>query len=182
MERALIVGSEKVARVLDRLLVPRYYEQSVSLALGAKARRALSSHEWDLVVINAPLADDQAEGLARDAVQEYGVTTILFSSAVPEGYEDGVITLVKPIEPALLEHTLAVVGAMQKQLAALREENRRARTLLEEARLIGRAKCVLVASTQMTETEAHRFIEKRAMDTRLPKREVAKDILQAYKA
>ncbi len=147
-----------------------------------KARREFSQSEWDLVVIHTSLPDDNAEELARDAVQEYGITTVLLDAAESEVYNDGVITLVKPVEPALLEHTFSVIGATQLQLTALREENRRIRALLEEARLIGRAKCVLVAKEHMTESEAHRYIEKRAMDTRLPKREVARDILQAHRA
>ena len=43
-----------------------------------------------------------------------------------------------------------------------------------------RAKWLLIERRGMTEAEAHRYIEKEAMDTRLPKREVARDILRTF--
>ena len=47
-------------------------------------------------------------------------------------------------------------------------------------RLIDRAKCVLIQYLTMTEPQAHRYIEKQAMDTRTTRREVAQQILRTY--
>lgn len=49
-----------------------------------------------------------------------------------------------------------------------------------EARLIERAKEVLMEYLKMTEAQAHRYIEKQAMDMRITRREVAESILKTY--
>ena len=50
----------------------------------------------------------------------------------------------------------------------------------EELRVISRAKCVLIEKESMSEQEAHRLIEKRAMDTRESRARIAADILKRY--
>jgi len=53
-------------------------------------------------------------------------------------------------------------------------------TKLRDMKLIDRAKCVLVQYLRISEAEAHRQIQKRAMDMRLTQTEVAQDILKTY--
>ena len=50
-----------------------------------------------------------------------------------------------------------------------------------DIRIINRAKLLLVQHLQMTETEAHKYIEKQAMDRCVTKRAVAEQILSTYK-
>ena len=51
----------------------------------------------------------------------------------------------------------------------------------EEIRLVNRAKWLLIGELNMTEQEAHRYIEKQAMDRCVTKRAVAEQILSTYK-
>ena len=76
-------------------------------------------------------------------------------------------------------HTAAGAGA---RLRAAGEENERLKEKLGDAKLIGRAKCALVRYLNMTEADAHRFIEKQAMDRRISGREAALDILRTYES
>lgn len=50
----------------------------------------------------------------------------------------------------------------------------------EDLKIVNRAKGVLITRLGMTEPEAHRYIEKRAMDMRATKRAVAESILKTY--
>ena len=50
----------------------------------------------------------------------------------------------------------------------------------EEIRLVDRAKCVLIQVLSMTEPQAHRYLEKEAMDRRVTRREVAEQVLRTY--
>lgn len=50
----------------------------------------------------------------------------------------------------------------------------------DEIRLIERAKEVLIEYLKMTEAQAHRYIEKQAMDMRITRREVAESIIKTY--
>ena len=52
---------------------------------------------------------------------------------------------------------------------------------MEEIRLVNRAKWLLIEELNMTEQEAHRYIEKQAMDRCVTKRAVAEQILSTYK-
>ena len=48
---------------------------------------------------------------------------------------------------------------------------------MEEIRLVNRAKWLLIGELNMTEQEAHRYIEKQAMDRCVTRRSVAEEIL-----
>lgn len=52
--------------------------------------------------------------------------------------------------------------------------------IMDEMSLIDRAKRALMLYLNMSEPTAHRYIEKRAMDMRLTKKEIAKNILKTY--
>lgn len=52
--------------------------------------------------------------------------------------------------------------------------------ITDEIRFINRAKLALMLYLNMSEPMAHRYIEKRAMDMRVTKKEIAKNILKTY--
>ena len=53
-------------------------------------------------------------------------------------------------------------------------------TDMEDLKIINRAKLLLVQQLKMTEAEAHRYIEKQAMDTCRKRRAIAENIIRAY--
>ena len=65
-----------------------------------------------------------------------------------------------------------------KFLDYLRQENDKLRDKIAQIRLVDRAKCYLIEHKGMSEAEAHRMIEKTAMDTRRDRAEVAAEILE----
>ncbi len=67
---------------------------------------------------------------------------------------------------------------MQERICALEEENARLREKLAVEKLVCRAKCLLVERRGLTEAEAHRYIEKRAMDAQETKYAVARRIVE----
>ena len=76
--------------------------------------------------------------------------------------------------------TFRYVTIARVQKLGLREENLALENRLRDAKLIDRAKCTLVEYLRISESDAHRQIQKRAMDMRLPLAAVAKDILKTY--
>ena len=52
---------------------------------------------------------------------------------------------------------------------------------IEEIRLVNRAKWLLIECLGMKESDAHRYIEKQAMDLRISKSEMAENIIRTYK-
>ena len=74
-----------------------------------------------------------------------------------------------------------VSGVMVLAKAELFDQvNQKLRTKMEEVRIVARAKCILVEYLRMSEQQAHRYIEKQAMDMRTSKKDVAENILKTY--
>ena len=51
---------------------------------------------------------------------------------------------------------------------------------MEEIRIVNRAKWLLIRELKLEEPEAHRYIEKQAMDRCISKRIVAEEIIKTY--
>ena len=51
---------------------------------------------------------------------------------------------------------------------------------MEEIRLVNRAKWLLISELNMSEPDAHHYINRQAMDRCVPKREVAEEIIRLY--
>ena len=65
-------------------------------------------------------------------------------------------------------------------ISRLKSENERLQEKIAEIRLVDRAKCALIQYADMTEPQAHRYIEKQAMDLRRTRLDIAQSILKAY--
>ena len=70
------------------------------------------------------------------------------------------------------------LGKSRAAVQKLTEQNRRLSKRLEDSRVLTQAKCALALRYGMTEEEAHRFLEKRAMDGRVSAREAALEIIR----
>jgi response regulator NasT len=182
VDTVLLVCGEKTADIFREMLIPHFFARCVHVVSASKARRIVTQQPYGLIVVCAPLPDEAAGQLADALARISGADVVLLGELPGEGAAlcDGVVVLEKPVNRMLFTHTLLVLETARKKWQRLAEENRKLSLKLEEARLVGRAKCALVAYRQMTEEQAHHYIEKQAMDGRLPRREVAKDILSMF--
>ena len=80
------------------------------------------------------------------------------------------------------DKAVKLISASRRRILGLKNENVRLQKKIEEIRLVDRAKCALIEYLGMTEAQAHRHIEKQAMDLRMTRREVAQGILQTYES
>lgn len=85
--------------------------------------------------------------------------------------------------PSLLFVQSVYLGlSTSARLSELLQENRKLHSKLEELQLISRAKAVLIEYLKLTEPQAHRYIEKQAMDLGLTRPQVALNILKTYES
>ncbi len=77
---------------------------------------------------------------------------------------------------------LEFAAKSNERLRSIRDENVRLKESIDDLKLVDRAKCALIQYLNMTESDAHRFIEKQAMNKRLSKREIALQVLSAYES
>ena len=80
----------------------------------------------------------------------------------------------------IFDQAIRFAQASHQRMLMLQGEKERLERKLAEQRLIDRAKCVLIQYLNMTEDQAHRYIEKQAMDTRQTKVHIAQSILSTY--
>ena len=92
----------------------------------------------------------------------------------------GVCVLDAQADDGACEMFFGQLVSIRTAYGALVRENAGLRRKVLEAQAVGRAKCLLVERRKMTEQAAHRFIEKTAMDNRLTRYAVAKDIIRGY--
>ena len=187
VESALVVSSaEKGTAFITELLNADSIRQISATETAGGARRLLREQEFDLVVINAPLSDESGESLSRQIASESISQAILIVkseyydavSAACEG--DGVLVVAKPLNKAVFLAALKMAKSARNRLMLIYKENAQLRQKIEDIRIADRAKYILITHMNMSEKEAHRYMEKQAMDMRTTKRAVAEAILRTY--
>ncbi len=187
MERALIVsGSEKAMETIAQFLSSYGYTNLTYTASGSEARRLINSMEFALIIINTPLTDEFGHELSIKVAENTSSGVILLCKAdIAEDASDkvvdyGVCVVSRPINRNMLHQSIRLVEATRSRMMGLKRENSKLMMKIDEMRLINRAKIVLMQYLQYSEPEAHRYIEKQAMDTRCTRKEVAQRILAEY--
>ena len=184
----LVSASDKFNNTIMPLLpMTDYWPVTTVNTVGAAQRRMLET-TYDIVIINAPLPDDFGMRLAIDtcAASGAGVLLLVKSELYDEVYakvvSHGVMTLSKPTSLQMVSQTLRVLCATRERLRQVEAKQVTVEEKIDEIRLVNRAKWLLIECLSMTEADAHRYIEKQAMDLRLSKREVAENIIKTYKS
>ncbi len=187
MGRALIVSAGASSNeYISARLTELGYTRPLIVPSGAEARRRMLESDFELIVVNSPLPDEFGHELCATAVEktDAGVVLLVKAAAAEQLLtpmsEQGVLLVSKPFSNTLFLQAIHMASASNHRLQFLRQENNRMQEKLAQVRLVSRAKCCLIQHEQMTEMEAHRYIEKTAMDTRRDRTEVAQDILDSY--
>lgn len=186
MERILTVaGTEQGLHLLQQLLQEQGLAVAASADNGLEARRLLEEGAFDFVVINAPLSDEHGEAIARMAYQKRAEVILLVkpehADAVYERISStGIYMISKPLKRAVFFQTLQCIRYQQERFTKLQEEKNKLQRQIQDARLLNRAKLLLMQVLKLSEPQAHHYIEKQAMDLRISKREVAEGIISTY--
>lgn len=188
-ETVLIVSfTEKSITFFTEILHSFPVSRIVTVPSCSEARRLLLVQDFDLVVINAPLRDESGESLSRHIATK-GISQVIlvvkseYYDEVSDVVEDyGVITIAKPINKNLFWSALKLAKATQNKLKTMQAENNKLIQKIEDIRIVDRAKCILISYLNMSEEEAHKYIERQAMDTRMTKIAVAERILKTYES
>ena len=187
MGRALIVSAGASSNeYISARLAELGYTRPTIIPSGAEARRRMPDADFDLIVVNAPLPDEFGHELCMDAVAgtDAGVVFLVKAAQAEQLLaplnEQGVLLLSKPFSNTLFVQAMHMAAAGNHRLLRARQENARLQEKIAQVRLVSRAKCCLVEHEHMTEAEAHRYIEKQAMDTRRDRTEIAQEVLENY--
>ena len=183
----LVVSSaEKLNTTLSSLMAETHYHPVRFVDNISAARRIWNDQEFDFLVINAPLSDETGIRFAVDAARSPGSVVVLIIRA--ELYDDvfervsprGVFVLSKPLSLPVLTTALSWMESAKERLRNMEQKTLSVEEKMEEIRLVNRAKWVLISELKMEEPQAHRYIEKQAMDRCISRREVAEEIIKTY--
>ncbi|SHI60430.1 ANTAR domain-containing response regulator [Pseudobutyrivibrio xylanivorans] len=184
MDRALIVcDNEKGTSFYKSFLKENGYMDMVDVTSGPMAKRAILDYDFDICIINGPIGGASGEELSKDIAEKNICQVILFVKAerleeISAQVEDyGVITVGKPINKQLFWQALKLAKVAQRRINMAQKENEKLERKLADMKVISRAKILLMVENNISEEEAHKLIEKQAMDRRMTRIEIAREIV-----
>lgn len=185
--RVLVVSkTAKMTELLKEVLPSGNFTDMTWVKTAGEAKRLLLGTAYDIAVINTPLEDDFGIIAAIDINAQHDCGILLLVGS--EMYEQvscktrdwGIFTLQKPVSRQMLTGTVAVMMTAQLKVHKMSAKITQLQRRMEEMSLIDRAKWILIDKLKMSEPQAHRYIEKQAMDRCMRRAEIAEYIIKMY--
>ena len=138
------------------------------------------------MIVNSPLPDDTGIRFAVDAGSDPH-TVVLFlaraeqyGDAVEKLVGNGVFVLQKPVSRPVFQAASGWLISARERVRKNEKKTLSIEEKMNEIRLVNRAKWLLIGELKMTEPDAHRYIEKQAMDRCVSRQTVAEEIIRTY--
>lgn len=179
----LVSAAERFNHSLYQLLPESKYSPVHTVSSISMAKQAVTGRAYDFVLICAPLPDDSGIHFAIDmCTSQNAVVLLLVRTDIYEETHNrlarhGVFTLSRPASRATIEVALKWMESTRERLRRFEKKTLSIEEKMEEIRLVNRAKWLLIEKQNMTELEAHRYIEKQAMDQCIQRKEIALQII-----
>ena len=182
----LVSASVSLNQSLAELFPSSKYDPVKIAGNVSAAKRALAEREFDFVLVNSPLPDEDGLRFSVDATGEKNTVVLLlvrseqYAEFFERAAESGVFVLPKPVSRSSVTLALDWLSSARERLRQTEKKVLSVEEKMDEIRLVNRAKWLLIRELKMTEPDAHRYIEKQAMDRCVPKRRVAEEIVKTY--
>jgi two-component system, response regulator PdtaR len=184
--KILIAEDEAIIRLdLKEMLEEEGFDVVGEASDGDAAIRLARERQPDLVIMDIKMPGLDGLSAAERVVSE-GISAVLILTAfsqrdlVHRAAKAGAIGyLVKPFQKSDLVPAIEVALARHAELQAVRKESTDLAGQLETRKLVDRAKGKLMDEQGLTEAEAFRSIQKKAMDERRSMKAVAEEYLRA---
>lgn len=141
---------------------------------------------YDAIVISTPLKSEFGLNFTAELSKKSSAAMIVLARAdIAEDVQGrlkftGAFVIGKPFPKSVLPNTVRMALLAKENIRRLQQENTELSRQLDDVKLIDRAKCCLIEYLNLTESQAHRHIQKLAMDTRRSQRQIAEDIIRTY--
>jgi len=182
--RIVIAEDEAIIRLdLKEMLQEEGFDVVGEASDGDAAIRLAEERRSDLVIMDIKMPG--MDGLAAaERITDRGLGAVLILTAfsqkelVRRAARAGAMGyLVKPFQKSDLLPAIEIALVRRAELQAVKAESADLAERLEARKLIDRAKGYLADRRGMSEAEAFRFIQKKAMDERRPMKDVARDLI-----
>ena len=182
----IVSATDKFTSAFADLLLETRYSPIHTAASVSAAKRILAEKTFDFVIINAPLPDDIGTRFAIDTcTSKQSAVLLLVKNDIHADIHDkvveyGVFTLPKPTSKPTLIHALRWMESSRERLRQFEQKSLSIKEKMAEIRLVNKAKWILISELKMNEPDAHRYIEKQAMDRCITKQTIAEEIIKTY--
>jgi len=182
----LVCKQNDVIKGLTEILRPMNFQLIDSATSAGEGRRRLQEIDYDLVIVNTPLGDEFGVDFAMDILEKYMVGVILIvKNELVEHVEEKLLNTAafvvsKPLNRQLLVQNIRFVLQSREKIQRLQTQNTELKEKIDDMALVYRGKLCLMGYLNMSEDEAHRYIQKRAMDMRISPRKVAEQVIKTY--
>ena len=182
--RVVIAEDEAIIRLdLKETLEEEGYEVVGETGRGDEAVELVKQHQPDLAILDVKMPGmDGLEAASAITADKHAAVLILtaFSQRdlIEKARDAGALAyLVKPFQKSELIPAVEVALGRFQEMKALADENLSLADQLETRKLVDRAKGKLMDHHDMAESNAFRFLQKTAMDTRSTLKAVAQDVI-----
>ena len=179
----IVSSSEQFDAIVKKSLRPGNF-MSIDFRKNASlARRGILERFYDMIIINAPLPDDNGIELSMDLAEKCNASVLLvvpkeiYDEVLNKVTDYGILSIAKPFPKGRLDQSVRFLIANQNRIGVLERKIRSAEEKMEEQRIVTKAKFLLVEQKHMTEDEAHRLIGKTAMDNGISRARAAERIM-----
>lgn len=182
----IVSATDSFISAFADLLPEARYSPVDTVSSVSVAQRVLAEKTFDFVIINAPLPDDAGTRFAIDAcTTKQTAVLLLVKNDIHAGIHDrvaeyGVFTLPKPISKVTMAHALNWLESARERLRQSENKSISIEDKMAEIRLVNKAKWLLISELHMSEPDAHRYVEKQAMDRCVSRRCIAEEIIKTY--
>ncbi|MBQ8515088.1 MAG: ANTAR domain-containing protein [Ruminococcus sp.] len=182
----VVSAADSFNSALTAMLPRSKYDPIQTVSNVSTAKRALADRVYDFILINSPLPDDSGTHFAIDtSVSKETVVLLFVRNDVQDEIFDrvaeyGVFTLPKPVPKQTMSQALRWMTTARERLRKSEKKTLSIEEKMEEIRLVNRAKLLLISELKMSEPDAHRYIQKEAMDRCISRKEAAEHIIITY--
>lgn len=178
----LVSRDNKIISQISAFLVPPLFDLTTTSDFN-EARRLAAERSFNIIIADS--GDGYDTDFAINVADSYSTILLLVPnehfdeiSYRVEGY--GILTITKPFEPFYFYNMVKIAIAVQYKVQVLSSQTTKLKVKMEEIKQVNRAKMLLMQNMNMTEQEAHRFIEKDAMDRSMKRTAIADEIIKRY--
>lgn len=178
----LVSRDSKIVSQISAFLVPPLFELTTTSDFN-EARRLATERSFNIIIADS--GDGYDTDFAINVADSYSTILLLVPnehfdeiSYRVEGY--GILTITKPFEPFYFYNMVKIAIAVQYKVQVLSSQTTKLKVKMEEIKQVNRAKMLLMSNMNMSEQEAHRYIEKEAMDRGMKRTAISEEIIKTY--